>query len=701
MKLFSEKVVPTFTSSNQNILTVKDFSEVFFDVYELEINGNKYIAEKVSEYKGSPVVNIPVVIEGKELEAPFVIQRGKFEVIFNESNATFIGPATSKPEEVFVEVKSQEEEVEEIIFEKKESILKEIQQARKLAGEFAESVKQQNLREVKEAKYQEREVFFKSKEKFKTNLLEEFLQLSNNTRDELFEYTEQESEKAYNFIVESVNKLSDKLAQDLESTLQEQNTQSIELFEKRIEELAQNILTNKLLKEISLHRDYNNKAISTKFETVAKTLTKVLGDYEQALSEKVETTLAGYDNTILTLEQSNVELSDAITKNSNKALSRIGNVKTHLEGAILNASNVLTDSLTEKVTLAENNIKGYYDDRIALIEKNVIDISSESKEQFIKLIEESKQSILGEVALIKSNVPTLVTEKTLETKGDVDVKTIKTDLEKSISTRFTQELANVRRIIELSSGGGSVAQQFAKGGTMNGSLNVTGQILSGGVDISTILGGGGGGSGDPAVNSLVHSSSGNWNTAYTISTAYQTASTTFATNTLVQTNSALLLTRSDYNTSSATFVTNSLLNSLSGNWQNTYTTVNSNSATTWNYQGSDLKALSGNWQSTYGTVSSLSSNWNAAYTISTAYQTASTTFVTNSLLQSTSALLLTRSDYSSVSANYAVKNANNNFAASQSITGNISATGTIYVGTSGATLTPNDSNFIIGIALFI
>jgi hypothetical protein len=49
--------------------------------------------------------------------------------------------------------------------------------------------------------------------------------------------------------------------------------------------------------------------------------------------------------------------------------------------------------------------------------------------------------------------------------------------------------------------------------------------------------------------------------------------------------------------------------SVSGNWNSVYSTVQLNSATTWNYQGTDLKALSGNWQSTYSTVSSLSSNW--------------------------------------------------------------------------------------------
>ena len=62
MRLFSEKVSPTFTSSNLNILTVEDFQEVFFDVFEFEINGKKFVAEKVSEYKGSPVVDIPLGI---------------------------------------------------------------------------------------------------------------------------------------------------------------------------------------------------------------------------------------------------------------------------------------------------------------------------------------------------------------------------------------------------------------------------------------------------------------------------------------------------------------------------------------------------------------------------------------------------------------------------------------------------------------
>ena len=60
IKLFSEKVIP-FTSSNLNIIQVESYDEIFFDVYEFEINGNKHIAEKIGVYSEDPVVSVPVV----------------------------------------------------------------------------------------------------------------------------------------------------------------------------------------------------------------------------------------------------------------------------------------------------------------------------------------------------------------------------------------------------------------------------------------------------------------------------------------------------------------------------------------------------------------------------------------------------------------------------------------------------------------
>jgi hypothetical protein len=113
-------------------------------------------------------------------------------------------------------------------------------------------------------------------------------------------------------------------------------------------------------------------------------------------------------------------------------------------------------------------------------------------------------------------------------------------------------------------------------------------------------------------------------------TAYQSASGSFATNTALNAASSVLLPTSVYQNTSGSFASISYVNNgflpLSGGtmsgvifvgggnsnqWNNTFATVQANSATTWNYQGTDLKALSGNWNSTYSTVSLLSSTWSA------------------------------------------------------------------------------------------
>jgi len=81
------------------------------------------------------------------------------------------------------------------------------------------------------------------------------------------------------------------------------------------------------------------------------------------------------------------------------------------------------------------------------------------------------------------------------------------------------------------------------------------------------------------------------------------------------------------------------IKALTSNWQNTYTnfsaqsannlsvytTVNANSATNWNYQGNDIKSLTGNWQNTYSTVSSYSATWNSGGGYSTTFLSGGTT----------------------------------------------------------------------------
>jgi len=83
-----------------------------------------------------------------------------------------------------------------------------------------------------------------------------------------------------------------------------------------------------------------------------------------------------------------------------------------------------------------------------------------------------------------------------------DIKTLISQQVETQTAKITDEVkAYARRILDLGGGGGSVAQQFANGGTMKGDLNVTGKYLSAGVELSTLFstGGGGGGTTDRLV----------------------------------------------------------------------------------------------------------------------------------------------------------------------------------------------------------
>jgi hypothetical protein len=180
-----------------------------------------------------------------------------------------------------------------------------------------------------------------------------------------------------------------------------------------------------------------------------------------------------------------------------------------------------------------------------------------------------------------------------------------------------------------------------------------------------------------STTNLLNLSSIYWNNVYTIGTTYQSASGSFATNTLLQSTSALLTPLTTTNTLTSQLVLNTTLNSLSGNWQSTYTTFNSNSgaltivtsnsanwqtayqsvsttsllnlssiywnnvySTVYNTSGSwggssggsssISSAVSGIWQSTASTVSSLSANWSSVYTTFNANSASLTILSSNS-----------------------------------------------------------------------
>ena len=644
MRLFSEKVEPTFTSSNLNILTVEDLQEVFFDVFEFEINGKKFVAEKVSEYKESPVVDIPIVLEGKEFVSPFVLQRGKFEILFNRENTIFVKDSIEEQQETIFEYKDRSDEVDEIIFEKKEDILNEIAQARQSAVRYVEKLKQQKINEASQFFDEKQKAFDAEITESKKSLLNEFLSLVENVKGEVFEFNENEREKLSTFIESNVSRLSNQLAESLE----ERQDVAEKRFNDQLNELATNIISGVLLKEISSNNDKSVKDINERFEFITNNLKTLLRSERDQIDENVNSKLNKFNDAIINLEKTNIELHDTINKGDNRALSRIGNVKSQLEETILNTKseivesvqffdkqivedvvdriNIVEANITDfcivKIEAAEDKIKTFYNDKITLIEEKVEDLSVENKQYFIDLVSESKQSLLNEIANIKVDVPNIVIEKS-NGKQEVDLKGIKNELEKIIGTRFSNELQSLKRLIEMSSGGGSVAKQFAAGGTMDGTLNVTGQYLSGGVDLLSIFGSGS--SADRLVNGsyqVLLSSNGD----LALPGAIVTSSNSKLDLVNFGPNTAYLTTTPDDST--ALFMGANVAELRT----NTYASITTNTGDTprlWEFgvDGS-LKFPDNTSQTTAFTGNPDSSNWDNAYSTGTIYQTNSASYAT-------------------------------------------------------------------------
>tara|TARA_R110001592_G_scaffold6320_2_gene34060 strand:- start:233 stop:2623 length:2391 start_codon:yes stop_codon:yes gene_type:complete len=463
IKLFSEKVVDTFTSSNLNILQVENFVEVFFDVYEIEIDGNNYIAEKIGDYHGNPVVNVPIVEDSNKLEAPFILKKGEFEAFYNPRNSKFletIEEVTSHELEFPVIVEGITEEPV-VIPEKRDKILEDINIAKRNAIEEAQKEKERLLKEaVDEIKI--KNDFIKSEvDTIKKDLVNEFYSETVNAKEELSAYNEKKEVELTNFVKvivkDKLKSLQDKI--NTNSDLTKANlTKDVEQLAERLRLTLSSNQENLSKSVVSLVRE--------EFDKVVKVVDHAIDKKSKLLDTKLYGQVQRQRNELLALEKANVELNDNINKVNSKALSRIGNVKKELE-----------DSLAQ----AESRVKDFYGSRIKSIEEGLFE---GSKEEILKIVRESRESILEEIINVKTDIPAIAEARS-------NVKTIKKDIEKAVSERFTNEMMSIKRLIEMSSGGGSVAVQYANGGTMNGDLNVTSNILSGGVNLNELFGGGG------------------------------------------------------------------------------------------------------------------------------------------------------------------------------------------------------------------
>jgi hypothetical protein len=479
MKLFSEKVKYTSTNSSQNILQVEAFQEIFFGVYEIEINKSKYPVEKISEHEGNPVISVPVTVEGVKREYPFVLLEGKFELLFNEDNK--LNDEYEIVQDTVKDILLAEtvEEIEEVInipevVDNRGKILRQIQKAKKDAHNALQLEKAKNLKEIQVETDKKNKLLKETLEIARENLVEEFVSVSKKIREELVDG----NDKRFDEIKETIDNKIDDLASNLSESLKKDFKQSSKIFDDSIKKLVKesyNSLQPKIDEEL--------KGIAT---DIVEKVSSIEKELDKKLKDKADITLIeNVEGELNAVSKANIELNDKINKGVNKALSRVGNADKKIDELTI----ALSEEVESKISKAEENITNYYTEKLKMLEEKTFDITEETRKYIIELVTESRNNLVEEIRKIKDEKPI---EYIVESKGkkqSINSDDLVKDFDKKINSKIDNEVTRLRKYIAVYSGGGSVAMQFADGGTMNGDLNVSGNLtVVGTISASQYLG---------------------------------------------------------------------------------------------------------------------------------------------------------------------------------------------------------------------
>lgn len=431
----------------RNTLFVDSYEETFFGVYEFEINGNRVIAEEVDVVGSYPVVKIPVVRStGDQVEVEFILRQGSEDSILENSKA--------------------------VLTEDSMSVIKEEDLKAKLHEETKTLIEQSGATDINISYRIDKE-----------EIIEEIKTDSKAALEKLREETKT--------IVDDVERIRDSIFIEFASnsdTYRAKESKKLKQFvDKKVEELRE---TNTVLAE-KVERETRNSLESTYGSFIKK-----LRESQQELKErkKEHQKIA---STINVLEKTQIELRDEVNVNKreileatekseksvNKALSRLGTVKKELTDSKAEFDTI-KDALAHSIMLAEERVKEYYHEKIEQIENTIFD--NVRRDEILNVVRESKAKILTELS-DTSDIKEQLRIIAAEEYDPITGKEFQRKLKDSIDEKFSLEMGNIRRMMELYAGGGTNAVQFTNGGTMTGDLNVTTNILSAGTNLLDIF----------------------------------------------------------------------------------------------------------------------------------------------------------------------------------------------------------------------
>ena len=407
------------------------------------------------------------ILENVEEEDDFSIIYDVPEVIDNSGIVQKVKALETK-----LVTEQQKLEQEKIKLNKERTILENERQLSKALEDYKAELLQETFLVSKHQK----ELLEKSIQDLSNSFQEQFDSQQINVEKYLDTLSSANLEEVKKYQDSQVDRIKDQI-NTLISERQEENTLATDrLLLERTSEL-ESIFTEKLITELEDHK----RNVRIEIDGINNALDNLIGEKLKENNDNVDQLLVSRAGVLQ--EQFNDKLTKDFTEHKDSLFSEFKTVSNDTASKLFTEkteelNNALIIVLDEHRQNLDNTVTG----KLNEISSTVNTFKTEIDGKLPQLDETIKD--------INKRIQTLVIEKK-------NVQLLVDDARKYTDTKVAQvseEVMNyARRILDLGGGGGSNAVQYANGGTMNGSLNVTGQYLSGGIDISTLFGKGGGG----------------------------------------------------------------------------------------------------------------------------------------------------------------------------------------------------------------
>lgn len=492
-------------NSDKSILYVEKIKEEFFDIYSFEYNEQRVV---VTGKKDGGSVHAKINVEGVGL-VPVCIKKGKPALLLAEGLAkkydsrviTESNIQKTKQPKPVVLVEQQKQEILEHIDEELSKYKDKLDFFTENATQFVESkVREHGSSLLKE--------YLKTVDKLKPTFENLITENFRNHISNIDNYLTSKISNLDNRVIEHLNS-NNQFKLDVNSAIEESKIvqeqlllDSIESFNKKLTESkeAYDQFKSKLTDYLAATKETSEELTSNTLKNIQEKVDLCLKNTKQESTElalvEAKNALDGIKNDLSVIHEKNkTDLFNFNQKNFENSLLKINDILKEEKQNLVEFHNQKIQDLNKLTQEKENEVSqslekiseflseerkkvfGLYKDQIQNFSKEVKNSTNEFKKMFSSLKEDVTKSVL-----------TSVNKELLEEKRDNKSNLIMSDI-RGLKSRLDAMYIQLRReIADVGGGGGNTAVQFADGGEMRGTLNVTngGDYLSAGKDLSEI-----------------------------------------------------------------------------------------------------------------------------------------------------------------------------------------------------------------------